>query len=112
MAQSADKAYAEPIHQRLFLYFDTSRLQAAFGLVDPPTSGSGLFRVTLHLRFPRLPGGGAVRGGAIQALGSSWLASPVGVESSLPNKDKGIRSPHGWGCSLPQTTDYSGWSKT
>lgn len=35
MAQSADKAYAEPIHQRLFLYFDTSRLQAAFGLVDP-----------------------------------------------------------------------------
>lgn len=62
MAQSADKAYAEPIHQRLFLYFDTSRLQAAFGLVDPPTSGSGLFRVTLHLRFPRLPGGGAGRG--------------------------------------------------
>lgn len=35
MAQSADKAYAEPIHQRLFLYFDTSQLLAAFGLVDP-----------------------------------------------------------------------------
>lgn len=47
-------------------YNDTSPCLAASWLEGgaTSTSGSGLFLVTPHLRFPRLPGGGARLGGA------------------------------------------------
>lgn len=100
LAQSSDRAY---IGGYANSYNDTSPCLAASWLVGgaTSTSGSGFSLVTPHLRFPRLPDGGAgreKRGGAKRSKVGELLSrtSSRDFSSQLGKKEISSAFSHLW----------------